>query len=491
MKILLLSPFYTSPFKYSESFPPTGLAYLAAYVRSKGLGSPRIYDLSVRGKSRQGKFWRHGLEDGEIAGLIRNEDPDVVGVSCQFSCRYTNSLSILDIAKRAKPGVITCIGGPHSTLFPGKAVENAAVDFCVTGEGELTFAKMLESLQATASLKAAKEKLVNEEGLAFMMDDGLVFNKRKTYIQDLDMLPFPAWDLADVEKYFELNIPYWSLRGRMMPLLTSRSCPNRCTFCSMYRTHGPKWRGRSAENVVDEIEQLRDRYSITSFNVTDDNFTYDPDRVIKICTLICERKLDKLSWNTPNGISIKTLNRDVVRAMKAAGCTEVNLAIESGDETMRNQVIRKNLATEKILEAVSFVRDAGMRLNVYIVVGMPGETKETIASTISLLGKFKAYGLGIYYATPYPGAVLWDVCSLKGYLPPDYEQNISREDHLVHSQPVIRTESFNEAQIRKWRTKIARFFIIHNLLEIMRWEIRKPFLLNIPYLYKRVRILFS
>lgn len=490
MKVLLIYPYYLSNFSYPDAYPPVCLAYLAAAVRGEGIAVPKIIDLSLLGKSKEGKLWRHGCSDETIARIIRDEAPDVVGVSCPFSAYFANSLRILELARQNAPAAVTFIGGPHPTLFPEETINNSFVDFCVIGEGETTFTRILKAFAAVKDVQALKTACLKEEGVAFMLDGKPVVNPKLHYIDDLDSLPFPAWDLIDVESYFKLNLPNWSLRGRMLPVVSSRSCPNRCTFCSMFRTHGPRWRGRSAANLVDEILYLKENFGIDSFNIIDDNFSFDPKRVLEVCALLRRKGLEKLIWNTPNGLAVKTLNEEVLTAMKEAGCCEINVAIESGDEYICNTVIQKHLPTEKILEVTRAANRIGLKLNIYIVLGMPGETRESVGNTIALIRKFHAYGMGLYNATPYPGTVLYDTCLKNGWISKNYLADMTKGNFIAYTVPAFKTGGFDFEDLKNWRGRLIRAFVLHNFLEIIKWEFRQPVLFYPKIFFKRLKMLF-
>ena len=238
----------------------------------------------------------------------------------------------------------------------------------------------------------------------------------KTEYNDcLEDLPFPAWHLADLAEYFRCQRRIFELAPPCLPILSSRSCPNRCSFCNMYLTHGRRWRPRSAENVLAEIASLVEGLGIRHFYFIDDNFSLDLRRAKAICQGLLDRGL-RIRYNFHNGLSIKTIDQELVRLLKRSGCSSVCLAIESGSERVRNQIYRKGLPTEKIEQVFAWFRAAGIPTIGYFMVGAPGETRQDFEQTKQLMRRLPMSLATVGIFTPYPHTELYDLCRERGWL---------------------------------------------------------------------------
>jgi magnesium-protoporphyrin IX monomethyl ester (oxidative) cyclase len=351
--------------------------------------------------------------------------------------------SIKEIARRIKneidPEMVIVAGGTHPSFLPERTLSTTAVDYIVLGEGELTLRQLIEAHNQGQGLE-------DIDGLAYRDDGKVMVNPRVHYLEDLDALPFPARDLLPMEKYFQINIPmglHWR-RRRNTPLITSRGCPCHCSFCSSTIHWGNRYRHRSPENVLKEIEHLRDVYGIEELKFQDDNLTLPRARAQAIFQGMIDRGLT-MPWNTPNGVAIWTLDEDLIRLMKKSGCFEFTLAIESGDPEVLKNIVKKPLKLEKAVEVARLARKHKISTVGYFIIGFPGETMDQIKRTISF-----AHGLNLDYFiafiyNPLPGSPLWKVCREEGYIPEDYHY----EEANNYFQSDLNTPHFNAEQLAK------------------------------------------
>jgi len=233
--------------------------------------------------------------------------------------------------------------------------------------------------------------------------------------------------------------------------------------------------------VVQEIIELKGRYGIQELFIMDDNFTFKKDRVLQVCDGI-RRAGIKLRWNTPNGVSINTLDREVLTAMKAAGCKSICIAIESGDEELRNNVIGKRLSDQKIREVTKLAADLGLFVTAFYIVGMPGETEEKFEKTLEQLRTLPLNGAAAAFANPLPGTRLLEDCITNGWTVMEYDE--SKENVLY--KPFIITDEFSEADLinrekRFYRTFLrAKFFtLLKDTLLFRNGLLYPPFLMRI------------
>jgi radical SAM superfamily enzyme YgiQ (UPF0313 family) len=226
----------------------------------------------------------------------------------------------------------------------------------------------------------------------------------------------PGYEYFELEKYPAYDASKWfnprniKISSRQFPLLTSRSCPNRCNFCAMRFVMGDKIRFRSARHVVDEIKYIYDKYGINYFKIYDDNFAFDRQRTIEICRLIKQNKL-KIYFEFPNGLMVKTLDEEVIDNLVEAGALRFWLAIESGSEFIRNKIMRKNVSEEKILEVVSLLKKRNVWVSAFFMLGMPEETEESCLDTLSLIEKLDIDNFTMpSHVNPLPCTKLFDQC---------------------------------------------------------------------------------
>ncbi len=285
------------------------------------------------------------------------------------------------------------------------------IDYVVIGEGETSFVELLDCLNANK-----QSEIADIDGLGFWKDNKVTVNPKNNYVENLDELPFPAVDLLNVSDYYIDTTTWHNPKNHPIktpiPILSSRSCPKCCNFCSMHLVHGKKIRFRSPKNVVEEMKMYKDKYGLTYFNITDDNLTLHKKKLMELMGLIINEKLD-IQFSTENGVYINNLDEEVLDAMTNAGLARLHLAFETGSDYIRNQVIGKNLYNVKIDE----IRDIIIKnkynhifLYGYFVIGLPEETEETLNETYELIKSFPLDNYSLFYAIPVPGTRLYDQC---------------------------------------------------------------------------------
>jgi len=405
--ILLINPQNSDQIRSPGYFLiPLSLSYLAGSSRT--VANIHILDLNVAKKkffqsSKTGTFPYIEMVKKEVERV----KPDFVGITCLFSEQFGMVLKIADAVKMIQPSSITILGGMHPTIFYKDILSNCPnVDAIVIGEGELTLKKLLSlDIAAWGSI----------EGLAFKnRQKQIVINPNCSFIDDLDSLEPQAYDLFNFSDYKLDSSGWYNPKkfniGTSVPILTSRSCPFKCSFCGMHLVMGAKFRARSAESVFKEIEYLYNERSVRYFNIMDDNFTLDKERIRQICKYIIDAKLN-LSFDMPNGIMTTTLDDDIIDSLAEAGFTYCFLAIESGSEFIRNKVMHKQLSLETIFRVIkSFRRHPQVHLAAFFLMGMPEETRETLDETYDLIEKLDLDSFKMSVATPFPGTKLFDQC---------------------------------------------------------------------------------
>lgn len=460
MKILLVNPPFSYQTPWVQVTEPLGLLYLSSYIRKFSKHEVSVLDClaSHRVKKLNPRQYWYGLFMEEMLDGIKQFNPDVIGITCMFSRKKDDFFSCAHSIRNRFSESILVAGGTHPSLFAEEVIKTKFFDYCIIGEGEASFLDLINRL----SYKT--KPLEHIEGIAFMRNSNVHITPKKNYIDDLDKIPFPSRDLINYEAYVSRkNVLHGLGLGRAASIITSRSCPNRCNFCSMYKIHGPRWRGRSAKNVVDEIIELKERYSIEELFIMDDNFTFYKERVMEICERINKSKI-KIHWNTPNGISINTLDKELLSVMKKSGCKSICIAIESGDEELRNKVIGKHLTNKKIEEVTKNAAKLGLFIIAFYIIGMPGETKEKFNQTLEQVKKLPFNGVAAAFANPMPGTKLYQDCLDNNWT--ILEENKGNDN--IFYKPYIITKDFSEKELLLREKHFYYTFLFARLFTILK-----------------------
>ena len=451
MKICLINPpilfSKRSMQKEIEIFQPLGLAYIAAMLEKYNY-EVSILDTIAEKYNKilemEGDLCSVGMTYEEIYSYIERDIPDVVGITIPFTAHSQSAFKVASIVKKVDKDIITIVGGSHPSVRPNECLI-PSVDFVVIGEGEYTFLELIQKIEKQKTVKNLNKNIFKEvKGIAFLNDGKTFVTKSRPFIEDLDSLPFPARHLLPMQKYFESQKDSKYSRGiseRNISIITSRGCPFNCTFCSIHLTMGRKYRARSPKNVVDEIEQLINDYDIKHIEFEDDNLTLYRKRTEQICDEIIQRGL-KFKWRTPNGVRADTLDEKLLRKMKKAGCYELWFAPESGVQRVIDEVIHKHISLDKIMENVKICLNLGIKVNCFLVIGLPGETKDEIRKTLYFARKLKKMGASFYIniATPLYGTEFYNIAKEKGYLRDITDENLIYNNGLYIDTPDFTAE---------------------------------------------------
>ena len=441
MRVCLINPPRIQPKVWGKPniVPPIGLAYVAAVLEKDH--DVCIIDAPTEGRLNlqevDGTTYRVGLSNEEIAGRVERWSADVVVIEIPFSGWAKAAFEVASAVKDVDETIITVLDGLHPSARPEDCLANSNVDFVVIGEPENTVFELVDALEKdTVDFKDIR-------GIGFVKDGVPVFASPRTAIEDLDSLPFPARHLLPMDQYFEA-VKETPLRGQVSKpwtlVVTSRGCPYNCVFCTHHVVWGRKWRGRSPENVVDELEKVIFAYGVKQVDFLDDNMTLDRERMERICDLIVERGLH-FEWFTPNGVRADTLDEKLLRKMKRAGCKKIRVAPESGVQSVVDEIIGKHLDLKSVEHAVALCKKVGIKVGCFFVIGLIGETKEDIKATINFAYKLRQIGAESFVfsiATPVYGTRLYEQAKQGGFL-----RDCFSDDALAAVEPLIETPEFS------------------------------------------------
>ncbi len=412
-RVLLMQPPYTIYKKdYKRCMPPLGLAYIAALLEKNNF-EVKILDSYVEGfenEKDRGQFVLVGLDDEEVYKIIEDFNPQFVGVSGMFSTQDENVLNACTLVKRFNPNIPIFVGGSHPTYSVRDVLANKDIDFVVLGEGEFTTLNLIQKL-------INKEDISAIDGLGYKRDGEIFVNSKLNYIPDLDVLPDPARHLLNMEKYIRINLPQspYTMKNRVTQVVTSRGCSAKCTFCTTTNFWGNIFRVRSAKRVVDEIEMLINKYGIEEIHFCDDNFSLNRRRAHEIMDEIMRRDL-KFVWCTPQGIAVWCLDESLIEKFAKTGCYQLTFAIESGNQWVETNIMKKPLILSKVKPLVDKAHELGISIHGFFVVGMPGETKTQIMETFEFPKTHDFDSASFFIATPCLGSELYEICKERGLL---------------------------------------------------------------------------
>ena len=370
MKIAIIAP----PYPLQECpAPPLGVAYVAAAFESAG-AEVKILDFIIS------KYSADKLRDE-----LKTFKPDVAGAT-SVTMNFPAAADIMRAVKEFDSSIVTIMGGPHVSFDAVNTLQNyPEIDLIVVGEGEETIAELM-------SCDMSRKQWPKIRGLFFRNNGRVIDTGTRGFIEDIDSLPLPARHLLSHARYQALGFP--------ISIITSRGCPYSCIFCLGRRMVGKQIRRRKASLVVDEIENILS-YGWRRINVADDLFTSDKEIVQDICREIKRRSLD-FTWSAFSRVN--TINKATLELMKDAGCDSVSFGLESGNRAMLKR-IRKGITPEQIRKATKLCEEVGMIAHGSFIVGLPGETPDTLRET-SEFAKSLNIMYGYHFLAPFPGTTL-------------------------------------------------------------------------------------
>ncbi len=408
-KVILIYP--CNPKMQSSLYPPLGLAYIASYLKSKGINI-------------------------EVIDLTFSELPEINNygnfyiISCTTAL-YLDAKKVTAQLKKEYPNCLVCLGGAHPSVMPEYVLnDDQNTDVVVVGEGEQTIYEIVQG-----------KSLSDVQGIYYRNNDNIVSTGMREPIHDLDTLPFPDQSLFPIEQYF-------SIKGfRELTMISSRGCPHDCIYCqpTIRKIFGKTTRFRSPDNVVDEMEYLIKAHNLDMITFSDDTFTASKSRVREICQRIIDRKINIL-WKcqTRSNLDLETLS-----IMKKAGCFLISVGVESGSNLILEN-IHKGITTKDTKNVFGMCKQVGILTYAFLMVGNLGETRSTINDTKFLLRQIKPFSGNVSITTPYPGSYLYETSSK--------ETDWSRYAHIMDN--TIHMNDFSDEIISQWK------FMVEQALEI-------------------------
>jgi anaerobic magnesium-protoporphyrin IX monomethyl ester cyclase len=465
MRVMLVNPRFRLPID-TRTTPHLGLAYLAAVSERQG-DQVLLFDADV--------------EDESITEAVRRFEPHLVGITANTpqvkqAWRTAQAIkSILDVP--------IVLGGPHPSVLSEESVLRPEIDIVARGEGEeiwLSLSHVVDQARqadphfTTRQLLDAQSRLLDDvPGISFKTADGEVHHHPDAPpITDLDSLPWPAYHAFKMERYTNLQPATDAIEGaRSFSILTSRGCPYRCTYCSQ-SIMPQRWRARTPENILLEWRHLVEDLGAQEIGVLDDSANIRVERLMTLSDLLIADNLNHVPWIFVNGIRANLASKELLARMKAAGLKRTAFGVESGDPDILRS-IDKRIDMDTIRQAFRNAREVGLETIGFFIIGLPGETEETMERTIRFACELDPLIANFSMMTPYPGTRVYEMVKQRGRLLMDeWDDYVFFEDKARYEMDEMTADLVE----RKWKEAYRRFYLRPH--RILRTLLRKDFWLN-------------
>ena len=428
--------------------PPIAYLWIAAILEEHGI-EVDIYDaLAI------------GADERKILDYIQKTAPDLVGFTV-FTIGVYDVIHICRKIKQLSQGIYTLVGGYHMSVSLEEFINEPALDFACIGEGDHTILELIDAL-------SGKKELKHINGLVFKKDNKVIKNPNRKLRTDMDNIPVLAYEKIIDNEY----VPWWSIKSskkqRYLSTVTGKGCPMNCVWCDIAKTEGVVYRCMSPKRVLKELCYLKYKLGITHLTFDDANFTAHKDRLIEICENIIKEGLG-IKWACSSTI-VNLDDINVLTLMKKAGCDVIFYGVESGNEEILNKV--KRVTKSKVKNVVNMTRKAGIKPHCSFMLGLPGDTKETMDETVNFAIELDPASASFSIAVPYPGTPMYDEYSSKGYIK-------TKDWRKYENNAVFETENFSAQYLEDlygiafrrfyWRSKyiLRKLTRIRSLKELL------------------------
>lgn len=375
-RVILVYPDYRNSDVFSGAYLPVGLGYVSKALEAAGIEYD-VVDLNIDSVDY-------------LMDRIRSFEPQFLGIS-MMSYRCKEVYRLLRNVKDTFPILKIIAGGPHVTANREIVlIECPSIDLAVVGEGEVTLVELVRG-----------DPLVSIKGVLYRKRVEVRFSGEREFLSNLDEIPFPTYSGFKLEKY-----------GTSMVLNSSRGCPYKCIFCGAPRILGKKWRKKSAQGMVEELEYWHKR-GYHNFCFSDSNFVIEKMRVIEFCDEVIRRNLNVRF--TADGLRADHVNRFILEKMRKAGFAAVVFGVESGSNKVLHN-LKKGETREHIESAIATATDVGFHVTLFFLIGSPGEDVKDVEQSFQLALKYNVAKVYFFTLTPIPGTEFYDWAIEQGYM---------------------------------------------------------------------------
>jgi radical SAM superfamily enzyme YgiQ (UPF0313 family) len=437
MKVLILNPPMKNGLIYmkelgrcgrksvaGEVWPQTGLAYVAAVLRERGHEILFLDAMAI------------GLDINQTLQRIIEFNP-LVALIHATTPTFKSDAEFLDLIKKKTTAVCGLVG-THPTALPEECLKQSNADFAIVSEAEITASDFCDKFNSDWS---------QIPGIAYRKEGEIIKTLPRPLLNDLDSLPFPARDLTPVEKY---TMPFFGSEP-FVTVIPSRGCPFQCTFCRAGMVWGENARHRNPDNVCDELEEIIHKYHIHNVVMMTDTLTIKVEWTKTLCQRIIDRGI-KIRWI--GNSRVDTVTPELLQLMQKSGCEVLSFGLESGNQEILNQS-KKHIDLEQAVKAIRWAKEAGITTFGYFIVGLPGESWDTIKESIQFAIRANPDYVNFHVATPFPGTELYEIAKKNNWLITDDWSQYEEEGSAV-----MRTENLTPEDLVKAQKMAMRAFYL-------------------------------
>jgi len=415
ISILFIYP--RTSYSYSGGQPPLGIASLVSYLSTKFNSECRVLDTTFCKKPKK-----------ELANILNHVSFDLICFSI-MTPQYNKAINMAEICKKIQPKVPVLFGGPHPTVCPNQTISNKSVDMVAIGEGEKIITEIIENDFSFEKIK----------GIFWKKKEDIIENKPIGFDLNINELPIPDRSALDMERYIVDNIALESVDAslRTTPLIVSRGCPYKCTYCQpvLFKLFGSKIRKRCPSLVVDEMEHLNKKFKINGFDFVDDTLLIDKSWVELISEEILSRGF-KITWACNTRANL--CNKEMLEKLFESGLRKISIGIESCSNRILKDVYKKGIYSEEVRDAVNTAKKAGLIVKGFFMIGAYDETVEEMKNTIKFASKLPIDEAMFSVTTPLPGTYLYSATKEHISLP---IENLNYYDHGIYNSKHIKNRT--------------------------------------------------
>jgi radical SAM superfamily enzyme YgiQ (UPF0313 family) len=433
LKVDDITGVYGNLYGVASSSPPQGLCHLAAILRKNGF-SVSILDAQALSLDRE----------SAMRAILR-QSPRYVGITAA-TVSIHSAARLAEGLKETNKNLVTIIGGYHFTALPEETLRQFwGFDIGVLGEGEMTILDLIQTIENKGSLAKVK-------GIAFKENGKIIITGKRPFIQNLDVLPTPAWDLLpNPGIYYRQS----AQRINTLPtftLITSRGCPGQCRFCDR-SVFGQTYRRFSVHYIIELIQHLKSKYGIKGLIIHDDTFMLSHEFLSEFCETMINKKI-KLSWSCNGTINLK--NKDILRLMRRAGCWQIAYGLESGSQKILDS-IGKNITLKQIADSLRWTKQAKISTKGFFMIGVPQESVETLNQTLKFIRTIALDDIQVTFFTPYPGTEFFKTVVEKEHFIPDWHK-------MTSLYPIYVPQGLDEKTLIYYQKEMTKEFYLRPII---------------------------
>ena len=425
MRILLISPSQENVYgkKMMPNYPPLGLLYIGTVAKNAG-HDVRLVDIDTE-----------QIKDTTFDSIFREFNPEVVGLTCTTPI-FKNALEWASRCKKLKRKITVVMGGVHATSDSREVIKEKSIDIVVVGEGESTARELFDVLSSkNKSLRKVK-------GILYKQNSKVVITEPRELIVNLDTIPFPDRSLLiHPERFYPID----AINLPAVGMMTSRGCPGGCTFCCARNVFTRRFRFRSTENLIEEIEMLVNK-GVKEIHFLDDAFSIDKRRALDFCREVRKRKI-KVSFQFINGLRADFVDREILLALRLMGVKTIGFGVETGNEDVLRR-IKKGITLKTTRKAYRLSKKLGFETWAFLIFGLPGETEESARQTVEFTKELDPDFAKFLILKPYPGSEVYQELRANNLLlSTDYNQ------YGIYTSPVHNLPSFSSERMLYWQKR--------------------------------------